>query len=42
MIKTKLKKKDKNMNFKCNINVKAMTSREHQKSCALNLLVSIK
>ena len=30
------------MNFKCNINIKAMTSGEHQKSCALNLLVSIK
>ena len=30
------------MNFKSNINVKAMTSREHQNYCALNLLVSIK
>ena len=28
------------MNFKCNINVKAMTSGEHKKSCASNLLVS--
>ena len=30
------------MSFKCNINVKAMASREHQKGWALNLLVSIK
>ena len=30
------------MNFKCKINVKAMTSGEHQKSCVSNLLVSIK
>ena len=30
------------MNFKSNINVKAMTSGQHQKNCALNLLVSIK
>ena len=30
-------KKNKNFNFKGNINVKAMTSREHQKSCASNL-----
>ena len=30
------------MNFKYKINVKAMISREHQKSCALNILVSIK
>ena len=28
------------MNFKCKINVKAMTPREYQKSCALDLLVS--
>ena len=44
MIKTKQTKKQKNtnMNFKCNIIVKAMASWEHQKSCASNLLVSIK
>ena len=30
------------MIFKCNINVKAMTSGEHQKSFASDLLVSIK
>ena len=30
------------MNFKCNVNVKAMTSRENQENCASNLLVSIK
>ena len=30
------------MNFKCNINVKAMTSGTHQKSSILYLLVSIK
>ena len=35
-------KKRKNIDFKSNINVKAMTSGEHQKCCALNLLVSIK
>ena len=33
---------NKNLNLKCNINVKAMASRVHQKSSALNLLVSIK
>ena len=38
----KTKKVNKNMSFKYNISVKAMTSGEHQKSCALNLLVSIK
>ena len=42
IIKTKQNKKKKQMNFKCNINVKAMTSEEHQKSCASNFLVSIK
>ena len=30
------------MIFKCNVNVKAMTSGEHQKSLASDLLVSIK
>ena len=30
------------MNFKKNINVKAVTSGEHQKSCASDLLVPIK
>ena len=39
--KTKRKKIEQILNFKCNINVKTMTSREHQKSCALHLLVSI-
>ena len=41
IIKTK-QKKNKNTNFKSNIYVKAMTPREHQKSCSSNLLVSIK
>ena len=36
------KKWSKILNFKCSINVKAMTSGVHQKSPALNLLVSIK
>ena len=40
--KNQRKKTNKNLNFKCNINVKAMTSGVHQKSSALNLLVSIK
>ena len=41
--KDKSKKKiNKNLNFKCNINVKAITSGVHQKSSALNILVSIK
>ena len=34
--------KNKKMNFKCNIIVKAMTSGVHKKRSALNLLVSIK
>ena len=43
IIKNKPKKKtNKNVNFKCNINVKVMTSGGHQKSSALNLLVLIK
>ena len=33
---------NKNLNFKYNINVKAMTSGFDQKCSALNLLVSIK
>ena len=33
---------NKNLNFKCNIDVKAMASEVNQKSSALNLLVSIK
>ena len=41
MIKAK-QKQNKNMNFKCNINVKAMISGEYKKSFASNLLVSIK
>ena len=41
MIKTKQSKKNKIMNFKCSINVKAMTSRQYQKSCVSNLLVSV-
>ena len=42
-MKNKTKKKmNKNLNFKCNVNVKAMTSRVHQKSSAVNLLVSMK
>ena len=32
---------NKNLNFKCNIDVKAMTSGVNQKSSALNLLVSV-
>ena len=36
------KKNEQTSEFKCNINVKAMTSGVHQKSSALNLLVSIK
>ena len=36
------KKKKKNVNFECNISVKAMTSREHQESSAINLLLWIK
>ena len=39
--KNKTNRKNKNINFKCHINVQAMTSEEHQKSCASNLLVSI-
>ena len=38
IVKTK-QKKNKNMNFKCNIIVKAMTSGEHQKMVASNMLV---
>ena len=39
-----MKKSNKNMNLKCNITVKSMTSGEYQKkrSCALNVLASIK
>ena len=37
-----IKAKQKNMNFKCNINIKAIKSGEHKKSCVPNLLVSIK
>ena len=38
--KEKSKKKiNKNLNFKCNINVKAITSGVHQQISALNLLV---
>ena len=38
--KDKSKKKiNKNLNFKCNINVKAITSGVHQQISALNLLV---
>ena len=33
------KKMNKNLNFKCNINVKAITSGVHQQISALNLLV---
>ena len=33
---------NKNLNFKCNVNVKTMTSGAHQKSSILYLLVSIK
>ena len=33
---------NKNLNFKCSINVKAMICGVHQKSSAENLLVSIK
>ena len=40
--KLQLQKKRKNRNLKSNIDIKAMTSGEHQKSCASNLLVSIK
>ena len=43
IIKTKqIKERTKRLSFKYNINVKAMTSGEDQKSSALNLLVSIK
>ena len=41
IIKTK-QEKNKNINFKRNINVVLVTSREHQKSCASKLLVSVK
>ena len=41
MIETKRKKEQKH-EFKCSISVKAMTSGEHLKSCATNLLASIK
>ena len=41
-MKTKQNKKEQNYEFKSNINVKVMTSWEHQKSCASNFLVSIK
>ena len=38
-----MKKSNKNMNLKCSITVKSMTSGEYQKkSCALNVLASIK
>ena len=40
--KSKTKEKNKNIDFKSNINVKSMALREHKKSCASNLLVSIK
>ena len=35
IIRTNQKKMNKNLNFKCNINVKAMISGVHQKSSAL-------
>ena len=40
ILKTHQRKKEQKI--QCNINAKAMTSGVHQKSCALNLLVSIK
>ena len=41
-LKKKATIKNKNMNFKCNINVKAMASGQHKKSCVLNLLFPVK
>ena len=41
IIQTKQRKKDQKLNFKCNINVKVMTSGEYKKNSALNLLISI-
>ena len=40
--KSKTKGKNKTIDFKSNINVKSMALKEHKKSCASNLLVSIK
>ena len=43
VIKTNQRKKtNKNLNLKCNINAKDITSGVYQKSSALNLSVSIK